>query len=129
MALWLMVVGGAGFLLWRFKGGQRGKDRSGWRPGPWPVSPTAVATRRDLVRAFEHLALLCLGRAAYHYHHLELAERLGALSGGPQCRQAAAELASLYEQARYAPEEGPLSNDEVTAARRDLCFLAGVAAA
>jgi hypothetical protein len=129
MALWVVVVGSVGFVLWRLKGGQRGTDRSGWRPGRWPVSPGAVTTRHDLVQAFEHLALRCLGPAAYHCNHLELAERIAALSAEPGCRQAATELAALYEQARYAPEEGPLRAEEVTAARRDLCFLAGVAAA
>src|SRR5262249_32243535 len=54
-------------------------------PGParaahWPVRPDAVATRGDLVRAFEYLALLLLGIEARHRHHLDLADRLGGLS-------------------------------------------------
>jgi hypothetical protein len=44
-------------------------------------------------------------------------------------QQAATELARLYEQARYAPQDDTLSAEDLAAARRDLCFLAGVGAA
>ena len=36
---------------------------------------------------------------------------------------------ALYEQARYAPPEEALSDIDLAAARRNLCFLAGVSAA
>jgi hypothetical protein len=140
--LWVVAVGVLALLLWkvgaRYRLGR--EERRGWRLGPWPVDPRAVTTRADLVRAFEYLALLCLGPAARTRHHLELAERLGndpapaqpgAASGGETGRRRAAaeELARLYEQARYAPEDEPLSAGELRAARRDLCYLAGVSAA
>ncbi len=43
-------------------------------------------------------------------------------------RLAAAHLAALYEQARYAPPGDPLAAAALAAARRDLCFLGGVPA-
>jgi hypothetical protein len=129
VVLWIAVVVVVGCLLWRSTSGQRGGGAASWRLGPWPVPPGAVATRRDLVLSFEHLALLCLGLQARSCHHLELADRLAALKADPKQRQAAADLAHLYEQARYAPDEGPLSDEDVRLARRDLCLLAGVAPA
>ncbi len=114
---WLLVVrprlGGAG--------------RDSWRPGPWPVQPAAVRTRSDVVRAFEHLALVLLGRRATTAHHLDIAGQMAAAPEDPtgRRRSAAAELAVLYEHARYAPPDEGLSDDEVETARRDLSFLAG----
>ena len=101
-----------------------------WRLGSWPVSPSAVATRQDVIRAFEYLALLCLGSAAGTCHHRELAERLAEQdSSNPARRQAAEMLACFYEQARYAPAGESLSQEELTDARHALCYLAGVTAA
>ena len=101
-----------------------------WRLGSWPVSPSAVATRQDVIRAFEYLALLCLGSAAGTCHHRELAERLAEQdSCNPARRQAAEMLACFYEQARYAPAGESLSQEELTDARHALCYLAGVTAA
>jgi len=89
-----------------------------WRLGPWPVAPSAVASRTDLVRAFEYLSLLLLGRKARNWNHREIAARMG--SG------AAERLAALYEHARYAPADEPLPERAVAEFRRDLCLLAGV---
>jgi hypothetical protein len=102
----------------------------GWRLGAWPVAPGAVSTRADLVRAFEYLAMLCLGRAAVTCHHLELAARLGSQPARePDRRQHAAHhLAHLYEQARYTPDDEALPPHEMETARRELCYLAGVSA-
>ncbi len=99
---------------------------NGWTPGPWPVHPSRVSTREDLIRAFEHLAYLCLGRAAGPLNHLDVAARLGR--SGEDRAAAAGRLAQLYEQARYAPPEEALPPDELTAARGDLTALAGAAA-
>jgi hypothetical protein len=128
--LWLAVLAALGFALYRTAARRAaGAAHGGWRLGPWPVAPAAVATRRELVAAFEYLALLCLGPDARARHHLDLADRLGGGADDPQRRRAAGELAHLYEQARYAPDDEPLTPDDLTAARRDLCLLAGVAAA
>jgi hypothetical protein len=99
----------------------------GWRLGPWPVRPEAVRTRDELVRAFEYLALLLLGPAALTRNHEEIAADLGEQD--EDRRAAAARLAGLYEQARYAPPDEALPDTDLVAARADLSLLAGVAAA
>jgi hypothetical protein len=87
------------------------------------VQPAAVGTRYDLVRAFEYLALLRLGPAARHQNHLEIAAALGAADAGR--RGAAERLASLYEQARYAPRDEDLPAVDLALARAALSLLAG----
>ncbi|HTU88742.1 MAG TPA: DUF4129 domain-containing protein [Gemmataceae bacterium] len=102
---------------------------AGWHLGPWPVPPGGVSSRQDVIRAFEHLALLCLGPSAAACHHRELAERLAEQgSDNPAHRQAAEMLAWLYEQARYAPSADALSQEQLSDARQALCLLAGVTA-
>jgi hypothetical protein len=97
---------------------------AGWRLGPWPVDPSQVTTREELIRAFEYLSLLRFGRPARSWNHRAIAKRLG-----DQSAEAAQHLAELYEKARYAPPTDLLPDDEVRDARRDLCLLAGVATA
>jgi hypothetical protein len=80
--------------------------------------PASIATRADLRRAFEALALNRFGDEARPWNHRHVAHRLG---GGP----AAAELTRLYEQARYAPGDGPLSVGDRASADRCLAQLAG----
>lgn len=103
---------------------------SAWRPGPWPVRPSAVSTRQDVIRAFEYLALLRLGPAAAACHHHQLANLLIEQDDGNiGCRGAAEMLAWLYEQARYAPADADLSPEQLSDARHALCSLAGVTTA
>ncbi len=134
-AIMLLPLGVLLLLFWKLGGWSRlpsrGSEAGQWKLGPWPVPPGAVSTRQDLVRAFEHLALLCLGRDASTCHHRELAHRLAGRDDldDARRRQAADLLAWLYEQARYAPAEESLSPEELTEARHALCFLAGVPAA
>lgn len=131
---WLAVLLAAGFAVWRVLPRFRedlGASADGWKLGPWPVKPAAVRTREELVRAFEHLALRSLGWKAQNWHHHHIAAELGDHVAGDTAkrRRAAAELAEVYERARYAPGAEPLSDSLLAAARRDLCFLAGVSAA
>ncbi|HEY7327887.1 MAG TPA: hypothetical protein VH592_09620 [Gemmataceae bacterium] len=137
------------------KSSRDGGEGEEWRLGSWPVPPGAVSTRQDVIRAFEYLALLCLGPAAAACHHRQLAQRLAEHSPHPSpppqggrehCspsplvgegwgggnagrRQAAEMLAWLYEQARYAPAAEALSPEQLSDARHALCLLAGVTAA
>ncbi len=114
--------------LWRRRFG--GAQLDGWRLGPWPVDPASVATREQLIRGFEYLAVLVLGRPARHRNHLEIAQDLpGATADPEQRRRAADELAAIYEQARYAPGNEPLDEIQLTAARRGLTLLAGLRSA
>jgi hypothetical protein len=70
---------------------------------------------------------LLLGRRAQCWNHREIAGRLGGDAAEKQ--RAAIELAAVYEKARYAPNDEPLEESALAAARRDLCYLAGVAGA
>jgi hypothetical protein len=135
----LMMLGTLVLLLYRSGFGPKslGPSTDGeWRLGPWPVSPNAVSTRQDVIRAFEYLALLRLGLAAAACHHRQLAERLAARSHAergnegfdPARLQAAEMLACLYEQARYAPDGDAFSPEQLSDARQALCFFAGVTA-
>jgi hypothetical protein len=98
--------------------------------GPWPVRPEDVSTAEQLVRAFEYLAILCLGPTARPRNHHDLAERLSSQDVGDSARRKEAVhfLVRLYEQARYAPEGLPLAPDLVDRVRRELSYLAGVSA-
>jgi hypothetical protein len=128
--LWLAVLAVFAFILYRSVERRRsGGGEAGWRLGPWPVAPGSVATRADLVAAFEYLAFLCLGPSARTCNHLDVADCLGEQSSDAERRRAAGELARLYEQARYAPGDEALTETDLAAARRDLCLLAGVATA
>jgi hypothetical protein len=131
----LLALAVLAMLLWqiaRWSGSKAGRgEQAEWRLGPWPVSPAAVSTGPELVRAFEYLALLRLGLKASTCHHRELANRLAGQDEGDPARgrHAAEQLADLYEQARYAPAGEPLSPEELADARHALCYLAGVTVA
>ena len=101
-----------------------GAARSANGPGPWPIDPRAINTREDVVKAFEYLSVLICGPGAKTWTHSTIADELTELAathGG-----AALKLARLYELARYAPIDEPLTRAEVLEARRLVCDLAGV---
>jgi hypothetical protein len=92
-------------------------------PRKWTVVPDHVRTREDLIRAFEYLSLSKLGIAVRSWNHRRIAADLGGKSD--ERRQAAVELSSLYERARYAPEALALNPAEIQSARRALTLLCG----
>jgi len=85
---------------------------------PLTPLPATIATRAELRQAFEALALNRFGPAARPWNHRLVAERFG---GGA----AIEELTRLYEQARYSPDDGPLSAGDRAAANRSVTQLAG----
>jgi hypothetical protein len=111
-------------LVWKLLGQRRRHDPQMALAvlGPWPVDPARIGTREQLVQAFEYLALLLLGSPARTANHRDIADSLGTT---PEKGQAADQLASLYEKARYDPVEGELPPADLTAARHDLLLLAG----
>lgn len=124
VALWLLAVAAVAFGLWQvLKSLARNQKASGnnWSPGPWPMSPMLVATRADLVRCFDYLSLLLLGKQARSWNHRNIAEHLVGQEGSR--RRVAQELASIYEWARYAPGDGPLPPGEAEKARQALVTL------
>jgi hypothetical protein len=137
--IWLLVLALLAVLAWKsgswLRAARADDADPAWQLGGWPVAPSRVATRGDLIRAFEYLALRLLGPAARTCHHHDLAQRLGRVGEAelPQRGEAAKQLAELYEQARYAPEQAcddlPLSQRDQDVARQALCLLAGVTVA
>ncbi|MBY0230136.1 MAG: hypothetical protein K2W96_12715 [Gemmataceae bacterium] len=132
-ALLFVVLALLAFLLWRGASmyqAYRQRLAAEWRLGPWPVLPHAVRTREQLVRAFEHLAFLVFGRPARSMSHEDLARGLAgrpALDPAAQA-EAAEKLAASYRQARYAPAQDELSDEQLAQARQQLALLAGSAA-
>jgi hypothetical protein len=130
--IWIVAVLVLGAVLWKVMHSPAASaERSQrWRLGPWPVAPSHVSTRGELIVAFEYLALKVLGLDARTRNHLDLAAELGGRPSADPIRQrAAARLARLYEHARYAPPDEALDQREMADARHDLCCLAGVAVA
>jgi len=124
---WVGVVLCFGLILWQFwrRTGGRRSAAVGRQLGSWPVYPGQISSVAEFIAAFEYLAALRLGTHVRTWHHRAVADELGR--EGDERRRAASSLASLYEQARYSPEETSLSGETLAAARHDLCFLAGVA--
>jgi hypothetical protein len=125
----LMVLGGilvGAFLIWKLlvQPMQAKKEKpKEWELGNWPIDPSQVRTRQELIKAFDHLALLSGGKPARHWHHREVANRLGTPD---EIRRVTADrLAMVYEQARYAPPQEPLPDAQIALARTDLVTLAG----
>ena len=109
-------------VFWRLRGGRFTASGEARRPlGPWPVDPAGVKSRADLIRAFEYLSLLRCGEPARTWHHRAIAACLGGTASDR--RAAAAQLAELYEQARYAPAGG--GEPDWTAARGPLTCPGG----
>lgn len=90
--------------------------------GPWPVRPEAVATRADLVLAFDYLALWTLGLGVKSWNHHAVANRWRTQA--PACGDSAAALAQLYEQARYTLGADALPDAERELAQRSLAQIA-----
>lgn len=108
-------------VVWRLLGGRLAPSAGRQRVlGPWPLDPARVASRVELIQAFEYLSLLRCGEPARSWHHRAIAECLSGSEAGR--REAAARLAELYEQARYAPANG--GEPDWSTAREPLSLLA-----
>lgn len=90
----------------------------------WPIDPQRIATRQDVIVAFEYLSVLICGPSAKMWTHNTIAEALAELAATHG--ETAVMLARLYELARYAPLDEPLTTAEVAEARRLVCRLAGL---
>jgi hypothetical protein len=92
--------------------------------GSWPIDPRHINTREDVVKAFEYLSVLICGTDARTWTHNTIADALADLAATHG--ETAVMLARLYELARYAPLDEPLTHAEVIEARHLVCGLAGV---
>lgn len=120
-----LVVLGA-FLLWWFLRDAKATESLalGKGLGPWPIDPRSINSREDVVKAFEYLSVLICGTAAKMWTHGTIAEALTNLAVTQG--EIAVKLARLYELARYAPLDEPLTRLEVIEARQIVCDLAEV---
>src|SRR5262249_23562530 len=61
--IWAVAVVAFAIAGWKlFSTSRKAENRANIKAlGPWPVAPSAIANRDDLVRAFEYLAVLRLG--------------------------------------------------------------------
>lgn|GEM_PF-2239909 len=91
--------------------------------GPWPVDPRRLASREDVVKAFEYLTVLRCGEESRTWNHLTIAITLGMLASDST---SAVQVARLYAQARYAPVADDFSTQDLADSRRHICHLAGV---
>jgi hypothetical protein len=117
-----------GVLLWvLLKHLREGEPRVAYATeglGPWPIDPRMINTREDVVKAFEYLSVLICGPSAKTWTHNTIADALSELAATHG--ETAVMLARLYELARYAPLDEPLTRDELMEARELVCGLAGV---
>lgn len=93
----------------------------------WPIDPARVASREDVVRAFDHLSVARCGQQAEHWNHQQVAGHL--VDQQPKLTTDIGRLAGLYEKARYAPTQVPFNDQDVAEARSRLCVVAGVTSA
>ena len=114
-----------GLLVWRFWGVKWSRQRALGLYGPgWPLDPRRITTREHVVIAFEYLSVLICGPSAKTWTHNTIAGALADLA--TTHGEVAVMLARLYELARYAPLNEPLTTAELAEARRLVCGLAGL---
>jgi hypothetical protein len=117
----------AGLGIWWWLARSTSADSSagaGAALGAWPLDPKSITSREDVVKAFEYLSVLICGPAAKVWTHGTIASALSHLAVSHE--ETAMKLARLYELARYAPFNEPLSRHEIIEARSLVCDLAGV---
>lgn len=123
----LLAVALAGWLALRLTRRRPIRRRLTAGLGPWPVRPEVIATRTELVRAFDYLALLLLGWEARSWHHWTVAAHWSKQDATHQTEAEA--LAALYERARYTDGPEALTDDEQIRARAALLAILGRASA
>lgn len=118
-----ILVAGLVVCAWQFfKVKRRREATAAALLGPWPVAPSQVRTRAQLITAFEYLAYLRLGPEVKTWNHRLIAAAL-APSTSPLA-EAADQLSRLYEQARYTQGDDTLQPADQDQAQHTLTLLA-----
>jgi hypothetical protein len=126
LLLLLMVLIGGALLWWKWSGLIRPRTALAGAAGPppWPLDPREINSREDVVKEFEYLSVMICGPGARMWTHSTIADELSVLA--ETHGEVAVKLARLYELARYAPLDEPLTRAELLEARRLVCDLAGM---
>jgi hypothetical protein len=110
-----------GWRAWTWPQRRRGATESEVELGPWPVPPEAIATRAELIQAFDYFALRTLGMAAKSKNHRAVAESWAGHSGAVV--EASHTLADLYEAARYTDGPADMTPEQRRQAQHALAVL------
>jgi hypothetical protein len=96
----------------------------GARRGVWKgkLEAATIHDASTLQKAFENLALHLLGGHARSQHHRSIAAQLAA--SDPELKNAALDLSSMYERARYTPPPQQLTEQELLQANELYTHLA-----
>lgn len=90
-----------------------------------PIDPNDIRTRQDLVEAFDRFSVQKYGESARVWNHRIIGGKLKNIAPDPYS-EAAHELTSLYEHARYLPLHQDLTEQELSRARQHLRTLTEV---
>ncbi len=82
------------------------------------LSPSEIRSKRDVVKAFHQLALHPANEIETWWTHQKVEDQISEASPGK--RLPMSKLASLYEEARYLPEDVDFDEDKLIAARTAL---------
>lgn len=88
------------------------------------LMPSSIHTRDDVIKAFHCVALASRVAPPTWWPHPKTAQILA--SSNPNARSAVYTLAELYEIARYSPDGGRMTSDQLTQADQALVQLKGL---
>ena len=108
----LFIIGGVGF--WMLQKKRSESQLQGTQLSRTPA-PSNLKSRQDIVQAFHDLADRCPAVMADWWTHDRAAKALA--TSRPDVDDEVRQLAQLYEQARYLPEESQLTNEQLAAAK------------
>ena len=108
----LILVGGFAFWLLQKKRVEAKLDGS---QSTRSSAPANLQNRQDIVQAFHDLADRCPAVMADWWTHDRAAQAL--VTSRPDVDDEVRQLAQLYEQARYQPEESALTDEQLAAAK------------
>lgn len=108
----LFIIGGVGFWMLQKKRSDVQLQNAQLSRVP---APSNLKSRQDIVQAFHDLADRCPAVVADWWTHDRAAQALA--TSRPDVDDEVRQLAQLYEQARYLPEESQLTDEQLAAAK------------
>jgi hypothetical protein len=111
LALGIIVVGSVFWMQQRRRAGVMLQSMTSSQT----AAPASLNNRQDIVQAFHDLAARCPAVVADWWTHDRAAEALA--TSKPEVDAEVRQLAQLYEQARYLPDESSLTDEQLAAAK------------